>query len=1116
MSCIVSNRFNIRRIGVSFGLICIIFLLGICTKYASAASHTVHHQLEVSLAPQEHTIKVVDTITFPTPSPGSVEFSLHPALTPVLLGSNLSLERISALNRSVSNHYRVVLRNGENTFKLGYKGKINQSLEDDGKEQSRGFRSTTGIISSEGVFLSGSSNWYPQFPDNNSISFDLSIDLPDGWKAVSQGRSDPNTEKSNWHESHPQEEIYLIAARFYEYKQKAAGISTQVYLREADEKLAKKYLEATTQYLEMYQSLLGDYPYNKFALVENFWETGYGMPSFTLLGSKVIRLPFIINSSYPHEILHNWWGNGVYVDYKSGNWSEGLTAYLADHLIKQQQGKDAQYRQHGLQKYSDYASRKHDFALSQFRGRHSSASEAVGYGKSLMLFHMLRQTIGDMRFREGLQAFYQQYRFRTASFDNIRQVFEKISDKSLKGFFDQWVLRTGAPALQLEKPTVKKIDGGYRLGFNLQQIQSESAYPLDIPIAITLENTLQAKQLRISMKQKQQMFSVDLAVKPLRLDIDPEFDLFRKLAVEETPPAFTRVFGSKQLRVVLPRKANPELKKAYEIFAEKMQRMGPDKIIIQWDDELDSLPDDQAITLMGWENKFLGTFKSTLKDYAIDLDADRLKIDNNALLTNGTSIALVSRQETKNKPALSFIATDLPDALPGLARKLPHYHKYSHLAFTGTEPKNTLKGRWPITHSPMTAFLTDTAVSRGLLESNDALINPVSLFSTTKMLETINFLTQKAFQGRGFGSVGLDKVADMISDAFKAAGLQAGGDNADNYLQTWQSKSGDPERQTTLKNVIGILPGTNPAYAEQSIVIGAHYDHLGLGWPDVRDKNKGKVHYGADDNASGVAVLLELARVLGGAVKPERSIVFVAFTAEETGKLGSKYFVEQLKDLPNSVFAMINLDTVGRLNKGKLLVLGVDSAAEWQHIFRGIGFVSGVSISVVNEALDASDQNSFHAVRIPAVQLFSGANLDYHQPSDTAEKIDLPGLLKVAVVSKEAIDYLTSRKEPLSVTLDNGSNTMLPKQQRKVNLGTVPDFTWTGIGYRLDGVVPKSPAANSGLQGGDIIIRMADKEIAGIRDVSAALKDLSPGEKTSIVYLRGNKKTTIDVVLNEK
>ena len=209
-----------------------------------------------------------------------------------------------------------------------------------------------------------------------------------GWDAVSQGvrvlhNKDEQRTTVRWESPEPQEEIFLVAAKFVEYSKSAGDVSAMVFLRTPDQALAAQYLDATVRYLEMYGKLIGPYPYKKFALIENFYESGFGMPSFTLLGPKVIRLPFIINSSYPHEILHSWWGNSVFPDYEKGNWSEGLTAYLSDHLLKEQQGEGAEYRQTALQKYTDYVSEEKDFPLTAFRSRHSSSSEAIGYGKSL-------------------------------------------------------------------------------------------------------------------------------------------------------------------------------------------------------------------------------------------------------------------------------------------------------------------------------------------------------------------------------------------------------------------------------------------------------------------------------------------------------------------------------------------------------------------------------------------------------------------------------------------------------------------------------------------------------------------------------------------------------------
>ena len=194
---------------------------------------------------------------------------------------------------------------------------------------------------------------------------------------------------------------------------------------------------------------LGPYPYSKFALVENFWETGYGMPSFTLLGEQVIRFPFILHSSYPHELLHNWWGNGVFVDFAGGNWCEGLTAYLADHLIAEQRGQGADHRRAILQRVTDYVTPENDFPLSRFQSRHDAVTEAVGYGKTAMMFNMLREKVGDAQFIKALQAFYRDNRFREASFDDIRKSFEAVSGLDLRAYLrsvDQGCRNAGTEA----------------------------------------------------------------------------------------------------------------------------------------------------------------------------------------------------------------------------------------------------------------------------------------------------------------------------------------------------------------------------------------------------------------------------------------------------------------------------------------------------------------------------------------------------------------------------------------------------------------------------------------------------------------------------------------------
>ena len=1086
----------------------------------------LQHDLEVRLQPGQRSLEVVDRITLPDTT-DSLWLELHAGLEPRFFAERGKVEVIGIQPGSFVERYRLKLPAGAKRFTVEYAGSIHHDLSSSRAEQARGFRNTAGIIDEQGVFLSSGSVWYPQVQGYPYMTGELKVTLPAGWKSVSQGRrteqhSSANVVGETWSIEHPQDEIYLIAGEFIEYSRsvgsKQQPILAQVFLREADEKLAGKYLDATAQYLTMYAQLLGDYPYSKFALVENFWETGFGMPSFTLLGSRVIRLPFIINTSYPHEILHNWWGNGVYIDFTTGNWSEGLTAYLADHLIKEQQGQGADYRQQSLQKYRDYAAQGRDFALSEFRSRHSSATEAVGYGKTLMLFHMLRKKLGDALFVQALQQFYEAYKYRRAGFADVQQVFEQVSAQSLQAFFSQWVERVGAPELAIRDTRVETTRDNYRLVLTIAQVQDGKPYQLDIPVAVSLRGQDDARMFTVAMKAKQQTFKLDLNAPPIRVDIDPQFDLFRRLAVAETPPALTRLFGANDVLVVLPSQAPKDLKAAWQVFAEDMTHMGPEQVEIAWDSELDGLPADRAVAVLGWRNRYTPQMQEQLARHPLAFKPDAIRTGAETTPRKQHAFAWVTRAASEDggpeTPVRALITADLASALPGLGRKIPHYHKYSYLGFFGEEPENRLKGRWPVTDSPMSVAIEPGALPARLPKAS-ALIEPVTPFDAGRMMSTIRYLSDEKRQGRGLGSAGLAQAADYIAEAFKKAGLEPAGDNG-GYFQVFSVRGEDGELKQ-LRNVVGVMPGRHPQRGRENLVFGAHYDHLGLGWPDVREQNRGRIHPGADDNASGIAVLLELARVLGPRLQPDRSIIFVAFSGEEAGRAGSRHYVKSSEKYPvKRSIGMLNLDTVGRLFDRKLMVLGSETASEWPHIFRGIGFVTGIQTAMVSEPLDASDQISFHEAGVPAVQLFTGPHTDYHRPGDTADRIDADGLVKVAEVSKQVIEYLASREQAMTSALQGTQPAQRKGAGRKVSLGSIPDFAYQGSGYRLDGVVPGSAAEQAGLKKMDIITAIDEKPIQGIRALSAILKQLEPGQTIVIDYLRGDQQHRTQATLQGK
>ncbi|MAF84106.1 MAG: M20/M25/M40 family metallo-hydrolase [Gammaproteobacteria bacterium] len=1019
--------------------------------------------------------------------------------------------------------YQVQLPANSTTLHIAYQGTINFALGDEKEQYTRGFRSTAGIIGEEGIYLAGSSLWYPYF-SNDLVNFTLSTNVPAGWHLISQGNGTSRDEQgmAHWDSGGAVDEIYLVGGPLIQYSEPAGAVSAEVYLHEPDDALAKKYLTATAQYLEMYRNLIGPYPYGKFALVENFWETGYGMPTFTLLGPQIIRFPFILTSSYPHEILHNWWGNSVFVDYESGNWCEGLTAYMADHLIQEQYGRGAPYRRDTLKKYRDFVKEDRDFPLTEFRSRHSAATEAIGYGKTLMGFHMLRLQIGDELFKQGLARFYRNNRGRQASFADIRTDLEAVSNQDFGTFFEQWVEWTGAANLVVRDVRVRQSAGEYTVNGNLIQTQDGQAYQLTVPVNITTVNGLETSTINLS--DKSTAFEITTTAEPLLLEVDPEFDLFRLLDPRETAPSIGQIFGEPEIIAVLPTRGDAELLAGYRQLAEGWQS-DSHSITIVSDTDIDKIPATKAVWLFGKENRLARTLFGS--DPSLALTETAVIPQGQEIPLQDHSAVLVKRHPDNASKAIGWIIVDPSEALPGLGGKLPHYGKYSYLGFAGEEPANRVKGEWVATDSPLRVDLRaddlqgNVAVQGAVPPPRKALAEIPPVFSRERLLEHIQYLASDELEGRGLGTPGLAKAADYIADQFKAAGLAPAGDD-DGYRQVFPVAEGEDGKPHDVANIVGIIPGRNPAYAGQAVLVTAHYDHLGHGWPDARAEDKGKIYNGADDNASGVAIMIELAKLFVAEAAPERSIVFIAFTGEEAGLLGSRYYAEHpAPGALDGIIGVVNMDTVGQLGAQNISVFGAGSASEWPHVFRGIGFTAGIGSTSITGHFASSDHQAFIDKGVPAVQVSSGANLDYHRPSDTVDKIDSAGLIKVAMFVKETVTYLTGRPEMLTITIDGTQATPKPAEsgtagKRRASVGTVPDFAFQGPGVLVSAVVPGSPAVAAGIVAGDVLISLAGTTIENLQSYTDVLKSLSPGDTVAGVVQRDGESIDIEVTVTAR
>ncbi len=689
------------------------------------SEETAHVELRVKVEPAERSIDARCALTLPASmedrAASGVLLWLHESLEAEIDGPGWELERrenSAGMHSGVSLGSYTLLRIAPvataGPARIRYRGRL-ADIVTGGPDASPS--SAAGVIDEKGVSLSGRSYFVPtlsgvgkqnkseprELPGTRLLTFRMTVDLPEGYDAVSQGSRVEHEIRDGrrivtWDCPQPMDEVYLIAARFHEYSRETDGLTAYAFLRQPDERLAATYLQSTAEYVAMYSELLGDYPYKKFALVENFLETGYGMPSFTLLGSTVIRLPFILYTSYPHEILHNWWGNSVFVEPYRGNWCEGLTAYLADFLMKEATGQGADYRRDTLKKYLNFASGGQDFPLAAFRSRHSEATQAVGYGKALMLFHMLRRDLGDAAFVAGLREFYRDKQFTHASYDDLRDVFSRVSKRDLAPFFEQWIDRIGAPELRLTD--VEREGNVVRL--TIEQVQEGPVYALSVPVAIGVQGVEEASVVNVPVTERRSVFDTKLPAPPFAVAIDPEFDLFRKLDRAEIPSSLGQVFGAERSTIVLPVKN----REAWAALAAGWARRGDVDVVGEQD--LTSLPADRAVWILGSENRHAPSVAGAFERHGAEI-ADVLRIDGEVHPREGRSFVLTAAHPSAPDLAIGWVGTDVAAAIPGLARKLPHYGKYSFLVFDGDAPTNIQKGQWTATDSPLYRRLDDGA-----------------------------------------------------------------------------------------------------------------------------------------------------------------------------------------------------------------------------------------------------------------------------------------------------------------------------------------------------------------------------------------------------------------------
>ncbi|HET8650521.1 MAG TPA: M28 family peptidase [Gemmatimonadales bacterium] len=394
--------------------------------------------------------------------------------------------------------------------------------------------------------------------------------------------------------------------------------------------------------------------------------------------------------------------------------------------------------------------------------------------------------------------------------------------------------------------------------------------------------------------------------------------------------------------------------------------------------------------------------------------------------------------------------------------------------------------------------------------------------ATPRLVDDVRYLSDDRLAGRLIGSPGADSAAAYLARRFAQAGLQAapGG-----WYQNFVISPDAPAAQhagvagATGRNVIGLLAGRDPRLRDQIVIVGAHYDHLGLGGFGALDPDStGRVHNGADDNASGAAALIHIAAQLA-ASPPARTVVFIAFSGEEEGLLGSEYYTRHpLYGLDRTV-AMINLDMVGRLRNDRLIVYGTQTAREFPALLDSLDRIAAFDLKEQGDGYGPSDQSSFYAAKIPVLHLFTDLHADYHRATDDWDKLNYDGLKRVVDFTAALARTLANRPGQLTfvdVPQRAAANGEVLTPGYGAYLGTVPDMSDNPGGVRLTAVRAGSPAEQAGLRANDIITRIGDHPVTDLQAMTDALRSHRPGDVVEIVVRRGSEVTTVHATLGKR
>ncbi|MFQ5956371.1 MAG: M1 family metallopeptidase [Candidatus Brocadiales bacterium] len=595
-------------------------------------------------------------------------------------------------------HLPPSLGGNEISLTLSYHGILYEPLETHGEPAA--------TITPEFVYLTPGARWYADHPDGSLSTFRVATKLPSRYEVVTHGRLVEKRKEGKltlfvWEADYPSDNCFLVAARYQVTHDTYNNIDLYTFFFPEEQGLSESYINATKRYLKMYEEMFGPYPFRKFAVVENLFPTGYGMPSYTLLGRAALKLPFIVHISLGHEVAHSWWGNSVFTHPDHGNWCEGLTTYVADYHYKEliNSGSAMEYRRDILRTYANHIYDENDFPLEGFTegsvSRTDKAVRSVLYGKCAMVFHMLKVLVGPETFSEVLKSVYRERKWKQTTWEDFRKTFEEISGRDLGWFFRQWVFEKGAPLLELRSAEVEEVEKGGPYKVNLEISQKTSSYRLLLPMVLTAADGKKTKH-QLEMNSPRQRYSLFSKSRPRGLSVDPEFDVFRRLLAEEIPSTLDKVLGDREMLVVYPTQGSSRLVEEYKNLSQSFKH----HVLIKPDVEVKEEDLTRGLFLLG------GPENNIVVKRLLNAVPSSLMFEDGAFVLNGTKydkegtslFICLSNPFKKGSGACLFFGLS-PEAVRAAGRKLIHYGRYSYVLFL--DGISTDKGTFPKTIEPL-------------------------------------------------------------------------------------------------------------------------------------------------------------------------------------------------------------------------------------------------------------------------------------------------------------------------------------------------------------------------------------------------------------------------------